>query len=219
MSFATRVLTESTLSQYVDEYHRTRFTQIPHMIGDPHIRELTETMSQLVDESEQIVVGHQAAENSREITGGSRYLRFDPGHPQADPAQREIQLELLNQSNLAKLGERIATALTPVVGAVLGDHAEFCRCYFLAYRPGDYISAHDDKQTGNRINVQIPIPHECRSCIRILDENSRLMEVKEDIAGQLRFLGPAVWHDVPPFVADSHSMRYNFMLRYRYGRS
>ncbi|MFD6396658.1 hypothetical protein [Nocardia sp. NPDC060249] len=128
-----------------------------------------------------------------------------------------MQTALMAESGLSRLGSQLASDLVPVVGSVLGTRAEFNRCYFLAYRPGDYIAAHDDKQTGNRINLQIPVPLGCRSCIRILDEGTGLLEMKEDIAGQLRFLGPAVWHDVPPFVADQSAIRFNFMLRYRYG--
>ncbi|MGY2116840.1 hypothetical protein ACW9HR_23295 [Nocardia gipuzkoensis] len=205
----------SDLSRYAEQFRRERFTQIPDMIDRSKISLLRSLMSQLVGNAETVAVEHKPKKGEG-LTGGSHYLRFDGGHPSADSAIALLQNDLLTGSGLAEVGAALAADLRPAVESVLGAPAVYQRCYFLAYEPGDYISVHNDKQTGNRINVQVPIPVDCRSCLRTLDEQSGLMVIREDIAGSLRFLGPGIWHDVPPFVGGESAMRYVFTLRYRY---
>jgi hypothetical protein len=204
------------LAEFVQEFRRDRFTQVPDSIAQSDIILLKTLMSKLVVGAETVTVTHKLKSSGEGITGGSNYLRFDGGHPTADSAVALRQNELLTTSGLSEFGSGLAANLHSLVENVLDSRVSYERCYFLAYRPGHYISAHDDRQTGNRINVQIPIPVDCRSCIRTLDQRTGLMVNHEDIAGQLRFLGPGVWHDVPPFVGYDAAIRYVFTLRYRY---
>jgi hypothetical protein len=143
--------------------------------------------------------------------GGQRLSRVDPGRPGVPDAVLAQMREVYDHFSLPRFGEQLAEDLKPLVDEVLGGSVQYERVYFLLYGPDDYISPHDDKQTGQRVNVQLPICIDGLAGLRV-HHGDWITHI--DRAGLLRFLGPGVWHEVLPLIGQPNAMRMNITLRY-----
>ena len=143
--------------------------------------------------------------------GGQRLKRVDPERPGIPEADVSRMLKVYEQYNLHDLGERLSDGISPIVEKVLGAPVKYSRIYFLLYGLDDYISPHDDQQTGPRLNVQLPICTNGIAGLRVYDGD---WVTYPDRAGTLRFLGPGVWHEVLPLIGAPDASRLNITLRY-----
>lgn len=142
---------------------------------------------------------------------GQRLRRVDPGRPKTPENMVSKMTGVYDRYGLWTLGERLAEDLAPLVATVLGKSVRYDRIYFLLYGLDDYISPHDDNQTGPRVNVQLPI---CVNGLAGLRVHQGDWVTHVDRAGTLRFLGPGVWHEVLPLIGEHGAMRLNVTLRY-----
>lgn len=148
---------------------------------------------------------------------GTRMGRIDPEiADRTDSARGLAQAEILEQAGLRAFGVQAAGAVSSFLEQVTGRPRTFDRVVVLVYEPFDAIPLHNDADVGDRYNVQFPIPILCLGGIRIFDVDR--MRTFPDRAGDMRVLGPAVWHDVPPVWpkdASGRSVRINISLRFR----
>lgn len=203
---------QAGLKQAVHEFATAGFAELPNAVSKSTLERLREIIEPLLPNAEEVIT-HHSVNNCGGLTGGARLLRFDPWHPLASKEHRARGSAQMQDSGLASLGADFAASISKLVTTIVDADLRYRRCYFLAYRSGDYISVHNDASTGERVNVQIAFSSGARSCIRILGEDN-LLQVREDTPTSLRLLGPRVWHDVPPFVGDKDSLRIVFSLRY-----
>lgn len=144
-------------------------------------------------------------------SGGQRLHRVDPGRPQVPEEVVERMAAVYDKYDLWSLGERLAGDLAPIVSAVLGEKVRYDRIYFLLYGLDDYISPHDDKHVGPRVNVQLPVCVDGIAGLRVHQDD---WKTYVDKSGLLRFLGPGIWHEVLPLIGEPNAMRLNITLRY-----
>jgi hypothetical protein len=120
-------------------------------------------------------------------------------------------LEAYERLRLHEWGAELSRQVEPILAAVLGQSLTYDRIYFLLYENDDYISTHNDAQTGPRVNVQFPIAIGGVAGLRVLDWD---WHTYRDTAGLLRILGPDVWHEVLPLTGAPDAYRLNISLRY-----
>lgn len=173
-------------------------------------------VASLAAAAEEVSIPH-AATTEGGLGGGARYLRLDPGHPGSQPGEVETMSSALLTAGVPAIGARLSELLRTFLGALLAMNVRYDRAYMLMMREDDYLSPHDDMQTGNRVNVQFPIPLRCLSSLRVLDSD-RFLTAFYDQPGVLRVLGPRVWHEVPALhPLSSDPVRMNLTLRFQFG--
>ena len=144
------------------------------------------------------------------LSDGARFRRVDPYcAPQPEKLTR-----LLAALGLTDFGFRLASKLTPLIRHIAGP-VTFRRLYFYLYKEEDYLSVHDDRHVGARVDVQFPVTLGTIAGVRVLSDG--LLRVHYDSPGSMNVLGPCVWHDVPPLlrgVSGIEPQRLNIGLRF-----
>lgn len=158
----------------------------------------------------------QRAGDKPVLSSGHRFGRLDPGFFRAPDERRERMETKFRELGLTRLGETLSVVLDPFVRFIVGTPVEYQKIYFFLYTEGDYIGPHTDRHTGDRVNVQFPIPLAAASGFRALHDGE--LALYYDTPGCLRILGPEVWHEVLPVLRvkqDEAPGRILISLRYR----
>jgi len=200
------------LNQLAGEFERTGFCQtdpVPTVLG---LEEYGAQVFQMTCRHGERVATHHRVEDGR-LTGGARFCRLDPGHPGLDHRTRLSISEAYADLEADPFFRGLRRALRELTERILPFYG-YERGYFLAYRAGDYLSAHDDRSTGDRVNVQMPVTVGGTGALRILSDEG-FLEPRLDRLGAVRVIGPSIWHDVPPLLTASDGFRVVFSLRFR----
>ncbi len=208
----------ATADLFRDEYRRMGVVQIDDVLDRDRLIELTDRFRRELNPFLAIMTKQHRilGEGSAQALGtGFRFGRADPALVR-QKARREAMVEKFEELGLETFGDQLSEALTPFVHHVIEQTWPSRRVYCFIYREGDYISAHNDSQTGDRVNVQFPVPLATSTCFRAMDEDGRF-RLYYDHPGCMRILGPRVWHEVPPILRwspDQEPWRVLLSLRY-----
>lgn len=136
---------------------------------------------------------------------GGRYSRIDIGHPLTGDSQVAGMEHLLRKSGIRSHARNLAMTITPWICTVVEEEVVFAREQVLLYGEGDYLGPHNDRRSGHRFNVQLPMNWNSHSGLRIFQSSGQV--ILPDKPGVLRILGPQVWHEVMPFLPIDHDQR------------
>src|SRR6266702_3836005 len=137
--------------------------------GMTDVTELRPTLREIYDK-----VGHLAhlaadphrVDASGALLGGRRLHRLDPDlHELGAHITDEFET-----SGLSAWADQFAATAIPTLNEITGYRLTYDRPFMLVYREGDYIAAHGEKYDGHRVNVQIAIPYDTVSCMRVLKD-------------------------------------------------
>jgi hypothetical protein len=162
--------------------------------------------------AEQIVMRHTLG-SDHTLSDGFRFSRVDPDCT-CYPETKAKLTQLLKRLGLIQFGRQLASELAPLVRSIAGP-VSFRRVYFYIYYEGDYISVHDDRQVGYRVEVQFPISLGTTAGLRVLSDG--YLRMHYDRSGSMNVLGPCIWHDVPPILRTSsvnEPVRFNMGFRF-----
>ena len=194
------------------DFDRTSFVQAGSGWAGPGLAEYAgEVFRAALDMGEQVATPHRVENGA--LLGGARFLRLDPGHPGLDEQTRPAMAAACRRLGAAEFFGGMRDAARELTDCVLPRYG-YERGYFLAYRPGDYLRPHDDRSTGDRVNVQMPVTVGGYAALRTLGAEG-FLEPHPDELGTLRILGPTIWHDVPPLITLGGGFRVVFSLRFR----
>ena len=198
------------------EYAAAGFLKIANILPAEALTRLVTTVLPVLSVIAEEVTLRQEPGADHKLSDGARFRRVDP-YCVRHPASREKMSTLLRELGLTELGALLAERLTPLVHHVAG-RVSFERTYFYVYEEGDYISVHDDRHVGGRVDVQFPVTLGTVAGVRVLSEG--LLRMHYDATGSMNVLGPNVWHDVPPILRLTPEVaprRFNMGFRFMPG--
>lgn len=201
-----------------DEYARMGVVQVDDFADGGTLSELgTKILGILGPYRQQAIKKHVILEQGPHhgLATGFSFNFIDPGRVQ-EPTERAALQKRFTELGIWEMGERLGRQLTPWVVHVIGRPMIFKKIYCFVYEEGDYISPHNDSQTGDRVNVQFPIPIATTTAFRALEESGRF-RLYYDNLGCVRILGPKVWHEVLPVLRQAQAedpCRLLLSLRY-----
>lgn len=186
-------------------YERYQFVQIDDFF-EPH--GLSEVLRPLSDRlrpyATRRIQRHSRGPNGLGV--GHRFSRVDYGpHEGAQPAHQLAIGKELSDCGFTEFTRQLGAASKPLIEMIVGRSVSYDRALLLMYDEGDYISHHGDNATVQRIRVQLPFAFHCRTALRVLQDS--FLETHYDDPGSLRILGPSLWHEVPPVLADTAGHR------------
>jgi hypothetical protein len=195
------------------DYAATRFVKVPDILPAAPLTELAHGLLPiLLPISDEVIMPHRE-ESESVLSVGGRFLRVDPARLASEAASDKM-MQLFGILGLTEWGNQMGAKLTPLIRHIVGP-VSYRRFYFYVYEEGDYISAHDDRQVGDRVDVQFTVAHATAGGVRVLSDG--LFQMHYDAAGSMNVLGPSMWHDVPPLirsVPDVAPWRLNFGMRF-----
>jgi hypothetical protein len=199
-----------------DIYQATGFVTVPDVLpAKKFMAVVTVLLPILAPLAERVAMQH-APHPDHTLSDGFCFLRVDPGGPGV-PGVRASARELLRRLGVTEFASSLASRLTPLIRFIAGP-VDFRRVYFYLYREGDYISAHDDHQVGERVDVQFPVSIGANAGVRVLKDG--YLRMRYDRCGSMNVLGPCVWHDVPPILrglSAAEPVRFNMGFRFTPG--
>ena len=148
------------------------------------------------------------------LSTGFKFHNVDPIRHRGE--SRDALVKKYKELGLVEIGRELGEMLTPLIQYIIDEPLPYKRVFCFLYCEGDYISPHNDHQTGHRVNAQFPVPMSAVTGFRAMGEDGRL-EVYYDKPGCLRILGPFTWHEVLPVLRlteDVEPRRFLFSLRY-----
>lgn len=178
-----------------DEFARSGFVQVPDVVSQPALEALADELWPILSPlAFPVFVGHEPAGNA--LSTGGRLRRVDPNSLDADGQGHALAM-VLSALGVVEFGRLLAERIAPLVAHIIGA-ASYERMFFNLYQEGDYISAHDDKHMGQRIDVTFPVTLDGVGGLRVLSDG--YLQMHYDGNGSMNILGPNVWHEVPPLL-------------------
>jgi hypothetical protein len=195
-----------------DAYAATRFARLPDILPPPLLVPLLLQLAEILTPVLQRAETFHSEKADGSLSFGSSFKCVDTARL-TDPAARATLETLLGQLGFTAFAEALGARLSSVIRHVAGE-VFYQRAYLYMYGEGDYLSAHDDRHVGERVDVQFPVCLHTVSGIRVLSEG--LFRMQYDVAGGMNILGPSMWHDVPPLLRTSSAepRRINLGLRF-----
>ncbi|SRR6266446_3146406 len=196
-SQAEALLADHTLLRPLkEEFCKVGFVQIAGIVNPEPLTMLMETLIPILSPLAGEVVLLHEEKTTDVLSDGHHFRRVDPDGIQVADVRRDMML-LFDHLGLTDFGSRLATRVTPIVHRIVGPLSYRVLC-FNFYNEGDYISAHNDRHRGERVNIQFPISLGTVCGIRVLSDG--LFKTHYDVPGSMNILGARVWHDVPPLL-------------------
>jgi hypothetical protein len=196
--------------QIHSNYASTGFVKVDKVLPEEALIALVIDLLPILSPIAQEVILRQEPTPQGTLSDGARFRRVDPYCAQ----QPEKLTQLLASLGLNEFGSLLASKLTPLIRYIAGP-VTFRRLYFYLYKEGDYLSVHDDRHVGARVDVQFPVTLGTTGGMRVLSDG--LLRIHYDSAGSMNVLGPCVWHDVPPLLrglSGIEPQRVNVGLRF-----
>jgi hypothetical protein len=194
------------------EYAAARFVKIPDILPAAPLTAFAHGLLPiLLPIADEVIMPHRAEADGLSV--GGRFLRIDPARLASEAATDKMR-QLFDLLGLTAWGARLGSTLAPLIRHIVGP-VSYRRFYFYVYEEGDYISAHDDRQVGDRVDVQFTVAHATAGGVRTLQGG--LFKMHYDAAGSMNILGPSMWHDVPPLIRSLPAVdpwRLNIGLRF-----
>ncbi len=223
---ATDLLTEKALEMvetplvaqsFHEEFQRLGVVQIDGFIHAEPLLDLGDRLWKALNPFAKTSSQKHEFVSEGRISGLSTGFRFQVADPSRFPEESRAELlEQYRKIGILEIGEELGQMLTPLIHYIIREDLPFKRVFCFLYREGDYISPHNDHQTGHRVNVQFPITMNAATGFRAL-ETDYTLRLYNDNPGCLRILGPLVWHEVLPVIRTSPEVeprRFLISLRY-----
>jgi hypothetical protein len=204
---------QESLAALRKEYAGARFVAVRDVLPPDSFTTLVTTLLPLFSAIAEPVTMRHTAGASGALSDGFRFLRIDPECALSAETGGKLA-RLLSVLGILDFASLLAHRLSPLVRCIAGP-VSFRRAYFYLYREGDYISVHDDRQVGDRVDVQFPVTLGAEAGIRILADG--FLEMRYDEVGSMNVLGPCTWHDVPPLLRSASGVdpvRFNMGFRF-----
>ena len=170
------------------------------------VRDLLPILSAI---AEPITLRHEPTAQGT-LSDAARFWRVDPYCSHDGEKLRE----LLGRLGVLQFASDLTSKLMPLIHAIAGP-VDYQRTYWYLYKEGDYLSVHDDRHVGARIDVQFPLTLGSVGGVRVLEDG--FLRMHYDSPGSMNILGPGIWHDVPPLLRTEFGLeprRVNLGFRF-----